>query len=229
MLFRLLGSVEVLGDDGSPVALPGARARAILAMLLVSRPDAVSPSRLFATGRSAKDPVNALHVQIAKLRAALPELRLVSERGGYRLLTRAGEIDADVFADACETGRELARQGDPAAAVAVLREGLTRWRKPVGYDFAEAWRVRLEELRLAALDTVLDAKLTLGRHRELVPELAGLVAEHPLRERFAELLMLALRSGGRAATCRTRSVPCSGATRISAPPGGCSANGTWSP
>ncbi|SDW79449.1 Predicted ATPase [Amycolatopsis xylanica] len=197
MLFRLLGPIEVLGDDGSAVALPGTRARAILAMLLVSRPDVVSPSQLFTTGRSAKDPVNALHVQIAKLRAALPEPRLVSERGGYRLLTRASEVDADVFADACEKGRELARQGDPAAAVTVLREALAGWRQPAGYDFAEVWRVRLEELRLAALDTVLDAELTLGRHRELVPELAGLVAEHPLRERFAELLMLALHCGGR--------------------------------
>ncbi|QKV80248.1 AfsR/SARP family transcriptional regulator [Amycolatopsis sp. Hca4] len=197
MQFRLLGSVEVLGDDGTPVALPGARARAILAMLLVSRPDVVSSGRLFATGQSAKDPVNALHVQIAKLRAALPEPRLVSERGGYRLLTRDGEVDADVFAEACATGHELARQGDPAGAVTVLREALARWRQPVGYDFADVWRARLQELRLAALDTVLDAELTLGRHRELVPELAGLVAAHPLRERFAELLMRALHRGGR--------------------------------
>ncbi|MGW3965151.1 BTAD domain-containing putative transcriptional regulator [Amycolatopsis sp. NPDC005003] len=197
MQFRLLGPVEVLGDDGSPVALPGARARAILAMLLVSRPEVVSPGRLFTTGRSAKDPVNALHVQIAKLRAALPQPRLVSEGGGYRLLTGHGEVDADVFAAACEEGRELARQGDPAAAVRVLREALALWRQPAGYDFAEVWRIRLEELRLAALDTVLDAELTLGRHRELVPELTGLVVEHPLRERFTELLMRALHRGGR--------------------------------
>ena len=98
MRFHLLGPVEVSGDDGTPVTLPGARARAILAMLLISRPNVVSASRLFETGHTAKDPVNALHVQIAKLRAALPEPRLVSEQGGYRLVTHPGEVDVDVFA-----------------------------------------------------------------------------------------------------------------------------------
>jgi DNA-binding SARP family transcriptional activator len=37
-----------------------------------------------------------------------------------------------------------------------------------------------------------DAQLELGRHRELVPSLYSLTAEHPLREVFYRQLMLAL-------------------------------------
>ncbi|MET9633731.1 BTAD domain-containing putative transcriptional regulator [Lentzea sp. NPDC006480] len=183
MRFQLLGPVEVSGDDGRPVALPGARARAILAMLLISRPNVVTASRLFETGHTAKDPVNALHVQIAKLRAALPEPRLISEQGGYRLITKPGEVDVDVFAEACAKGG------------AGLREALDTWRDPVDYEFAAAWRAELEELRLTALETVLEAEIEQGP--QPIPELTGLVAQHPLRERLAELLMRALHAAGR--------------------------------
>ena len=51
-----------------------------------------------------------------------------------------------------------------------------------------------------ALEARIDADLHLGRHREMVAELQGLVAAEPLRERLHELLMLALyRSGQQAA------------------------------
>ncbi len=45
----------------------------------------------------------------------------------------------------------------------------------------------------------MEADLQLGRHNELVGELEGLVVEHPLRERFAAELMLALYRCGRQA------------------------------
>ncbi|MGI5506767.1 AfsR/SARP family transcriptional regulator [Lentzea sp. CA-135723] len=197
MRFHLLGPVAVHAGDGTPVALPGARARAILAMLLISRPDAVSATRLFETGHTAKDPVNALHVQIAKLRAALPEPRLLSEPGGYRIVTHPGEVDADAFAEACARGRTLARTGEPEAAVPVLRQALDRWRAPVEFDFADAWRAEMEELRLTAIETAADAEIALGRSADVLAELTGLVARHPLRERPAALLMRALAAQGR--------------------------------
>ncbi|MFI6099244.1 BTAD domain-containing putative transcriptional regulator [Lentzea sp. NPDC051213] len=197
MRFQLLGPVEVRDDDGVPVALPGGRARAILAMLLLARPGVVSPQRLFETGQSAKDPANALHVQIAKLRAALPQQRLVSQHGGYRLVAEPGEVDADVFVEECERGQRLAAGKQYEEAARVIRAALALWQEPVRYDFAESWLARLDEVRLTALETLVDAELALGHDQALVPELTGLVAAHPLRERFSGQLMTALLRSGR--------------------------------
>jgi DNA-binding beta-propeller fold protein YncE len=47
------------------------------------------------------------------------------------------------------------------------------------------------------LEDRIDADLAEGRHAELVGELEGLVAEHPLQERFHEQLMVALYRAGR--------------------------------
>ena len=59
--------------------------------------------------------------------------------------------------------------------------------------------VRLDELRLLALERRIDADLSLGRHQELIPELETVVADQPLREPFRRLLMLALYRSGRQA------------------------------
>jgi DNA-binding SARP family transcriptional activator len=52
---------------------------------------------------------------------------------------------------------------------------------------------------MAALTGRVDADLALGRHAQLVGELTALTAEHPLRERMAAQLMLALYGSGRQA------------------------------
>jgi Bacterial transcriptional activator domain len=56
---------------------------------------------------------------------------------------------------------------------------------------------RLEEARLAVTEERIGCDLALGRHGEVAGELAGLVAEFPLRERVAALLMTALYRCGR--------------------------------
>ena len=66
-------------------------------------------------------------------------------------------------------------------------------------DFARAAAVRLEELRLDALEARIEADLALGRHGEVVAELEGLVARHPLRERLWAHRMVALYRCGRQA------------------------------
>ena len=66
-------------------------------------------------------------------------------------------------------------------------------------DFAQAEIRRLEELRLNALETRIDADLQLGRHAELIPELEALSAEQPTREHVAIELMTALYRSNRQA------------------------------
>lgn len=50
---------------------------------------------------------------------------------------------------------------------------------------------------LGAEQQLAEIRLELGQHTEAVPVLAGLVRQHPLRERLTELLMLALYRSGR--------------------------------
>ena len=78
------------------------------------------------------------------------------------------------------------------------------WRGPALADLAyeEAAReeiARLDEMRVAAIEERIDADLDCGRHAELIPELQGLVGQHPTRERLRGQLMLALYRSGRQA------------------------------
>ena len=56
---------------------------------------------------------------------------------------------------------------------------------------------RLEELRLEATERLFELRLESGRPGDIVPELTGLLAEHPFRERIRGLLMTALHRSGR--------------------------------
>ena len=51
---------------------------------------------------------------------------------------------------------------------------------------------RLEDLRVAALEQLIEAKLELGRHDEVVTQVETLIVEHPYRERLRAQLMLAV-------------------------------------
>jgi DNA-binding SARP family transcriptional activator len=56
---------------------------------------------------------------------------------------------------------------------------------------------RLEEQRLTTLEALYEASLNCGRYAEITAALERLTADHPLRERFYDLLMVALYRGGR--------------------------------
>ena len=97
------------------------------------------------------------------------------------------------------------RAGSPALIRARLLRSATALRRgPLLDDVAtDAIRKRLaapwEESWLAAREDAIDAEMSCGMHRELLPELMELSAEHPFRERFTVALMRALDRSGRAA------------------------------
>ncbi|WP_406451642.1 winged helix-turn-helix domain-containing protein [Streptomyces sp. NBC_01622] len=210
MLFRLLGRPELVNGNGA-IALPGAVSRAIVGRLLLAHGAVVRRDTLIEElweERGAKDPVNALQVQMAKLRSALTaggeDTRLLFGHGGYRIvLGPDDEIDATAFEAEVRAGREHLAAEEYEKAEGELRSALAMWRGRAldgleGRVF-EAERTRLEELRLGALEDVATAGLALGRVRELVPELTALVSLAPLRERSRARLMLALHRCGRTA------------------------------
>ncbi|MFI6274144.1 AfsR/SARP family transcriptional regulator [Streptomyces sp. NPDC050988] len=210
MHFRLLGRLE-LADGSGAVALPGAVSRALVGRLLLFGGAVVHRDTLIDElweEREAKDPVNALQVQVTKLRAALATRdqggRLQSRHGGYRfVLAPEDELDTVRFETAVREGREHLAAGAYRQAEAVLRQGLALWRGRALDDLKgrvfDAERLRLEELRLSAQEDASVAGLELGRAEDLVPELTALVSAAPLRERSRARLMLALHRCGRKA------------------------------
>ncbi|MEU4421450.1 AfsR/SARP family transcriptional regulator [Actinoplanes sp. NPDC024001] len=124
--------------------------------------------------------------------------------GGYALAGERASIDVRDFEAAVGAARERIRSGDPAAAAELLRgaEGLWSGTALAGVpgSYAQGQRARLAELRLAATELCLTARLrTAGAGPEEVAGLAALVEEHPLREGLRALLMLALYQQGRQA------------------------------
>jgi DNA-binding SARP family transcriptional activator len=210
MRFRLLGRLEVTGDGGV-VALPGAVPRAILGRLLLARGDVVRRDILVDDiweEREAKDPVNALQVQMAKLRAAFAakgeEGRLPFRHGGYQIvLGPQDDVDVQRFEAAVQDGRKHLAAREHQQAELRLRLGLAQWRGGALEDLAgrvfQGERSRLEELRLSVLEDAAFAALELGRAEELVAELTALISKSPLRERSRARLMLALYRSGRQA------------------------------
>lgn len=97
-----------------------------------------------------------------------------------------------------------AAPSDPAHALELLRDALSLWRGPALQDsrygpICTAAADRLEEKRLTTLETLYDVSLRCAQHSEITGELERLTADHPLRERFYDLLMVALYRSGRQA------------------------------
>jgi len=198
--FRILGPLELVADGG-PVELAGQRKRVLIALLL--RANAVVPTDVLVDdvwGDAApKNATTSLHNALTDLRRVLGEA-IVTRAPGYMLRVERDEVDAFRFEDLLERAREQ----EPGARIATLREALGLWRGPplldVTYEsFAAQAANRLEELRVVAREELADAQLELGEHDALVPDLERLVAEFPLRERLWGLLMLALYRSGRQA------------------------------
>jgi predicted ATPase/DNA-binding SARP family transcriptional activator len=209
--FGILGTLEVL-VGGVPVEVGAMQQRRLLGRLLLSPGRQVSQSELFecmwpeADGDSRAapaDPVAALRVYVSRLRRLLPAGvgPLVDVRG-YRLDVAADDVDAERFGRLVGDASRLSE--DPAAAAATLRTALGLWRGPALAEVREErWAagaaVRLEELRLVAVERLLTARLALGEHADLCAELESLVGEHPLREALWGQLVLALYRSGRQA------------------------------
>jgi DNA-binding SARP family transcriptional activator len=204
--FRLLGPLEVR-RGGEPLALGGARPRALLACLLLGRGRVVSVDELVDGLWGESPPRTARHmveVYVSKLRKRLDSGVLLTRPPGYLLQPERQRVDVERFERLLGEGAEALARSDASRASASLAAALALWRGPALADFtyepfAQAEIARLEELRLVALEERVEADLALGQHAELIGELEALVAKHPYRERPRGQLMLALYRAGRQA------------------------------
>ena len=201
MDFRILGPLEVL-DEGRVVSLGGSKQRALLALLLLRANETLTPDRLIEELWGDRPPATAaktLQAHVSRLRKALVahDGVVVTRAHGYELRLDPGCLDAHRFERLVGEGRGALATARPEWALARLQEALALWRGPpladLAYEpFAQGEITRLDELRVTALEQLMEAKLALGGHTELVGELESLIDEHPYREGLRAQLMLAL-------------------------------------
>jgi DNA-binding SARP family transcriptional activator/DNA polymerase III delta prime subunit len=203
--YRVLGPLEVAGPGGA-VALPGGKARALLARLLVDVNRTVSVDAIVDSLWGEDVPASAIkmvHVYVSQLRKALPAGTLQTRAPGYVLEVAPKAVDLVQFTRLRREGRMALDAGDAERAAAKLRAGLELWRGAALAEFAEPFAApqatHLEELYVACTEDRIEADLALGHHADLVGELRMIIAGHPLRERPRRQLMLALFRAGRQA------------------------------
>jgi WD40 repeat protein/serine/threonine protein kinase/DNA-binding SARP family transcriptional activator len=201
---RVLGPIEV-ASDGVEVRLGGPKQRTTLALLVAEVGKVVSVDALI-DGLWGDEPTpgarSTLQTYVSNLRTELGEV-IVREGGGYRLDVDPQQVDAVQFEEAVARASELLEE-HPAEAAQRLRAALATWRGHPYADVAGSFRLelearRLEELRLGAVETRIEAELALGHHTVLVPELEVLSGEFPFREGLRAQHMVALYRSGRQA------------------------------
>lgn len=206
---RVLGGPSV-ERGGSACPVGGPKAQQLLCVLVAHRGQVVSTDRLVDALWDEHPPpsvIATIQSQVSRLRALLgPEFPIDRTGGGYRLDASCGGIDADRFESQLQHSSSL----DDLATVAALESALDSWRGPAFAGHAHLAEVRgeavrLDELRLVAMDAWAEAGVACGDPARMVGELEALVRAHPLREHYWRLLMLALHRSGRQAEALRRS------------------------
>jgi DNA-binding SARP family transcriptional activator len=212
--------VELLGPlrartEGRDVAPSAAKPRAMLALLACDAGRTVLTEAIIEelwgddVPRSATTTLQTYVMQVRNhIGAALAEAGrspdearavLVTRGRGYELAAGTDQTRYERHAD---EGQRAAEKGDRLGALASLRTALDLWRGPAlagvrTGSLLSAHVARLEESRLSLLVQALSLEVQLGRHDEVVGELAALAARHPMHETLHGLYMVALYRAGR--------------------------------
>ena len=189
-------------DAGRPMQ------RALLAMLLLD-PGRVVPIATIIDGLWGEDAPpsveNSIQGYVSRLRKVLlSDSRLERAGPGYKLDVAPEDIDVVRFEHLAAEGRSSLARGEATVAAATLDRALTLCRGPalaefVDRPFAAGHARRIERMVHAAEEDLVDARLALGQHDELLARIERLVEAEPLSERRWGQLMTALYRCGRQA------------------------------
>jgi DNA-binding SARP family transcriptional activator len=212
---NVLGPLEV-AVGGTSVVPTATKPSRLLAMLALNAGHVVTMSDLTEEIWDHKPPRSwgpTLHTYILKLRRKLQQALdddgdvtskdvLITRRSGYMLNVEPSDVDAIRYDRLSAAGRQAVNEGDARQASDALGEALSVWRGPALADVPTGPQLgiealRLEENRLGDVHLRIEADLQLGRHHQLLGELATLCARHPLLENFWGQYMIALCRAGR--------------------------------
>lgn len=211
----VLGPLEV-SVGGVSIVPTASKPSQLLAMLALNAGTVVTVRALAEEMWGARPPrsgVQTLQTYILKLRRMLQRALadhedvsskdiLITRRSGYLLAVEPGDVDAMRYDRLSAAGRQAVNEGKHEAASDMLSQALRMWRGSALDDVSTGplltiEAVRLEENRLGDLYLRIAADLQLGRHHQVLGELATLCAQHPLLENFCAQHMVALYRSGR--------------------------------
>ena len=209
---QFLGPVRAWRGE-QELGLGSPQQQAMLVLLLASRGNHVSVSAAIDALWGERPPRTAadlVRTHVSRLRSCLRgntgaragwAIQAVSR--GYVFTLDSPAIDACAFESLVQEGNQANRGGEAARAARLLGDALALWHGTplagVPGPYAAGQRVRLEELRVTATEERIAAELESGHYLNAVPDLQVQLGADPLRERVAELLMLALYRSGRRA------------------------------
>ncbi|MGB3442436.1 MAG: AfsR/SARP family transcriptional regulator [Actinophytocola sp.] len=213
--------IDVLGTfeatiDGVSIVPSAAKPRHLLAVLAINAGRVVTAASLIEelwgvkAPRSANSTLQTYVMQLRKFIAGAssgadryqPRKVLETKHTGYVLRVDRQALDVDRYVRLASAGRAAGAAGDYENAERLLRAALSVWRGPLLVDLTigphlEIEATRLSESRLTDLTLRIDADFCLGRHHQLLGDLAALCARHPHMENFRAQYMLALYRCGR--------------------------------
>ncbi|MFD6392415.1 BTAD domain-containing putative transcriptional regulator [Nocardia sp. NPDC060259] len=204
LVVGVLGVIAIR-RDGALLALPGARARLLLAALAVRPGRARSAQSLVDEvwgDQPPRAPMNALHTQVSRLRALLPDGALEIGPAGYRLTLPADSVDLTAVTALARRADDLLATGETTASLAAIAAARAMWRGDPGADLPDSGPA--DDLRAAAgqlhrdLDrTELAAHTHRGDFSAAIPLAAAGAAAHPLDESAHTTLIRLLAAAGR--------------------------------
>jgi len=194
MEFKVLGPVRVIGPGGSRIKLASDAQRRLVSHLVLRANTIVRADEL---GDHLGLSPGALRTSVSRLRRIVGFDTLVTTPPGYELITC--EIDALRFEQLLAAARA---SHDTAETRRILEEALSLWHGEAYAEFRhELWASpechRLEELRVAAVEDLVQRHLAEHDWTSAITRLEPLLAEHPFRDRPCGLLMEALAGSGR--------------------------------
>lgn len=209
MKYQVLGPLRVIGPDDA-VSVRAPKMEVVLASLLLRANQVVPAKQLITEIWDENPPARArsgLHVYISQLRKFLtrpgqPDSPIVTHASGYLLHLNPEDLDSLVFQDLVRQGRGLLMRKQCEEACAVLDEALGLWRGPalstlLSGPIIRGFATSIEEVNLECIEMRIEANFMLGRHRQVVSDLYGLISAYPLNEVFYSQLMRALHRSGR--------------------------------
>ncbi|WP_410676196.1 AfsR/SARP family transcriptional regulator [Amycolatopsis sp. cmx-4-68] len=208
MRYEILGPLRVI-DGLSASTIKAQKVEFLLITLVIRAGQIVSTDQLIREIWGEEPPRSAtasLYVYISQIRkllrrAGTVEGPVLTKPPGYMLTLGNDDLDLHDFTRLLKEGRSHLRCRRFEAAVLAFEGALALCRGTLIAAIArgpilQGFQIWLHEAELECKESLMDAHLAMGRHRELVSDLYLLSTEHPMREAFHRQLMLALHRSG---------------------------------